>query len=394
MPTPRPKSWHGPHILSYAFRPFFFLGSFFASLSILLWLPVYYGALELQTHFMPSDWHSHELYFGYLSAVLTGFLFTAVPNWTGRLPIRGYPLLALVLLWVAGRFAVGFSELIGWTWAMVIDVAFLACIGMAIGREIIIGQNWKNLKIVIPVFILCFANGWFHLEAHFLGASEDSKRLAMAVFLILIMLIGGRIIPSFTRNWLARENPGQLPAPFNRFDAISLFCAAVCLASWVLAPQSNLTGALAIIAAITQMLRLSRWAGLRTLQEPLIVVLHISYAFIPIGFLLLAFSIYLSDLVSPLATLHAWGAGAAGGMTMSVMVRASFGHSGRALKATPVTIIIFFALIISILARILAAFSDDYALLLLHIAALGWIISFCGFALWHIPLFFGPRRNT
>ncbi|PCJ83887.1 MAG: short-chain dehydrogenase [Hyphomicrobiales bacterium] len=394
MPTHRSQPWTGPAILSYGFRPFFFLGSLYAGVSVMLWLPVFYGELELSTLFAPSDWHVHELFYGYLSAILTGFLFTAVPNWTGRMPIRGYPLLVLVLVWFAGRIAIGFSSHIGWAPAMAIDLAFLASIGGVIAREIIKGQNWKNLKVVIPLFVLLVANGLFHLEAHFYGISDISQRLAMAAIITLIMLIGGRIIPSFTRNWLVRENPGQLPTPFNTVDKASLLVAIPTLLSWVAAPQSMVTAVLALLAAIAQFIRLSRWAGFRTLRDPLVIILHISYAFIPVGFLLLALSILVPDAVSSLAPMHAWGAGAAGSMTMSVMVRASFGHSGRPLKSTMVTNLIFVSLLSAAIARITAAIVDGHTDLLLHIAAFGWFFAFAGFALFHIPLFFKAKRKA
>jgi uncharacterized protein involved in response to NO len=134
-PIPRLRSYDGPALLSYGFRPFFLLGSIYAGLAIMAWLPLFYGELELMTAFAPRDWHVHEMLYGYLPAVITGFLLTAVPNWTGRLPLQGTPLLVLVLIWVAGRFAVTVSAWIGWAFALLVDAAFLALapqLGMAL----------------------------------------------------------------------------------------------------------------------------------------------------------------------------------------------------------------------------------------------------------------------
>jgi len=150
--------------------------------------------------------------------VITGFLFTAIPNWTGRLPIQGKPLLALVLVWAAGRVGVTVSADVGWVTAAAIDVGFLALIVAAAAREILAGRNWRNLKVVGLVGLLLAGNAAFHLKAHFNGAADYGVRIGIAVVVLLIAVIGGRIIPSFTRNWLARKNPGRLPSPFGTFD--------------------------------------------------------------------------------------------------------------------------------------------------------------------------------
>jgi uncharacterized protein involved in response to NO len=222
--------------------------------------------------------------FGYLSAIVAGFLLTAIPNWTGRLPVLGLPLLALVLIWIAGRFAVFFSSSIGWHVAAAVDAAFLAAVAAATAREIVSGRNWRNLKVLVPLVILFTANVCFHLEARFLGMSDVSRRLGMGAAILLIMIIGGRIIPSFTRNWLARENPGRLPAPFGRFDGVAIAVSAMALVAWLFLPENAGTAAALGLAALLQGLRLARWAGDRTLGDPLVTILHLAYAFIPIGF--------------------------------------------------------------------------------------------------------------
>ena len=219
---PRLKAYEGPALLSYGFRPFFFFGACHAAVGVAIWIPLFEGAIALPTLFAPRDWHVHEMLFGYVAAVLTGFLLTAIPNWTGRLPLNGGPLLGLVLVWFAGRFAVSWSLQLGWAISASIDCAFLALVVAATAREILAGQNWGNLKVLIPVTILALANIGFHVEAAVFGVADFSIRAAIAALMILIMLIGGRIVPSFTRNWLARENPGRFPAPFSRFDIGSI----------------------------------------------------------------------------------------------------------------------------------------------------------------------------
>ncbi len=341
MAVPRFRSYEGPAILSYGFRPFFLLGSAYAGLSILFWVPAYSGLVETSSLFAPVDWHVHEMLFGYLAAVVTGFLLTAIPNWTGRLPVMGLPLLALVVLWVAGRIAVFFSGFLGWQVAVAIDCSFLAAVAVVTAREIVSGRNWRNLKVLAPLTILLVANICFHMEAHLFGISDVSRRLGLSAALLLIMIIGGRIIPSFTRNWLARENPGRLPAPFGHFDTSAIAISAGALVSWCGFPEASGAAITLAAAAALQVVRLARWAGDRTFADPLVLILHFSYAFIPIGMMLVALSILFPAIVPAAAGIHAIGSGAIGAMTLAVMIRATLGHTGRPLRAGRVGSFIF-----------------------------------------------------
>ena len=382
--VPRHLAYRGLPLFAGGFRPFFLLGAIQAGLSILVWLPVFYGELRLASAFAPRDWHVHEMLYGYLPAIVTGFLFTAIPNWTGRLPLQGAPLATLVAVWIAGRLAVTFSAATGWWIAMLVDVSFLLLVAAAATREIAAGRNWKNLNVVALVVLLLAGNAAFHLEAHFNGAADIGIRIGIAVVVLLISLIGGRIIPSFTRNWLVRENPGRLPAPFGRFDMIVVALGALALVSWIVSPDSRVAGAALGIAGLLHLVRLSRWAGERTLGERLLVILHVGYFFVPLGFLLNAASAL--GLVPPSAGVHAWMAGAAGIMTLAVMTRATLGHTGHALTASAGTQAIHAAIIIAAVARICAVIHTAQSDLLLHVAAAAWVIAFLGFALAYGPL--------
>lgn len=393
MAIPRTRNYTGPAILSYGFRPFFLLGALYSGLSILLWLPQFYGELELATLFAPTDWHVHELYFGFLPAVITGFLFTAVPNWTGRMPLQGNGLLVLVLLWLAGRIAVTFSSHIGWQAAMIVDAVFLSAVAAVIAREIIAGANWRNLKVLLPLLVLIAANITFHLEAHYNGVSDISRRLAALAAITLIMLIGGRVIPSFSRNWLVRENPGRLPAAFSRYDIVAIAAGIAALCLWAIGPDEKITAALMAAAALLQVIRLGRWAGDRTLRDPLVWILHAGYMFVPVGFALIAAAIIWPERVSPVAGIHALGVGAVGCMTLAVMVRASLGHTGQALRARPVVVLLFVAVLVAALARILATMTDSYSDSALHVAAFAWMAAFCGFAIVFAPALSRRRKS-
>jgi uncharacterized protein involved in response to NO len=388
------REYQGWPVLAAGFRAFFLLASIQAALAMMAWLPAFYGELRLSTAFAPRDWHVHEMLYGYLPAVVTGFLFTAIPNWTGRLPLRGTPLLALVGVWIAGRLCVTFSATTTWWVALLVDASFLLLVASAAAREIIAGRNWRNLMVVMLVVILLAGNIAFHVEAHVSGQADTSIRVGIAVVVFLISLIGGRIIPSFTRNWLVRENPGRLPVAFGRFDMIIVMAGALALCAWVVAPDHELTGVVLALAGLLHLVRLSRWAGDRTFRERLLVILHIGYVFVPLGFLLNAAAAF--GWVPPSAGIHAWMAGGAGVMTLAVMTRASLGHTGRPLTASPATQAIYAAIIVAAVARICAVIHPAYGEALLLIAALGWVIAFFGFALVYGPLLLGltPRGKA
>jgi uncharacterized protein involved in response to NO len=315
-----------------------------------------------------------------------------VPNWTGRLPIQGGPLAVLVMTWIAGRVAVTFSAAIGWLPAAAIDAAFLLALAAVIAREIVTGRNWRNLKLVGIVSILALSNIAFHLEAAQRGAAEGVTRLAIGTIILLIVLIGGRIVPSFTRNWLARRGAGRLPAPFGRFDQVAVAVSIAALAAWVALPMAPATGGALIVAGALQAARLARWAGHRTLGERLVLILHIGYAFVPIGFLLLGAAAF--DLFSGSAGIHAWTAGAIGTMTLAVMTRASLGHTGHDLTASAATQLIYVLVVVAASARIVGALAPSWAGPLLELAALTWAAAFIGFAIGYGPLLCGRRRRA
>ncbi len=381
-------------LFSYGFRPFFLLGSIYAGLAILVWLPVFYGEITLTSAFVPRDWHVHEMLFGYLPAVIAGFLLTAIPNWTGRLPIQGRPLMGLVAVWLAGRLCVTFSADTGWLAAMLVDASFLLLVAAAASREILAGRNWRNMNVVVLLLLLFAGNVAFHLEAHLEGVADISIRVGIAVVITLIALIGGRIVPSFTRNWLVRENPGRLPVPFGRFDIIVVAAGALALLAWIVNPTGALIGGVLALAGMLHLVRLGRWAGDRTARERLLVILHVGYAFVPIGFLLNAAAAF--GQLPPNAGIHAWMVGAAGIMTLAVMSRATLGHTGQPLTASLATQAIYAAIIIAAVSRICAVLEPARSDVLLHVAALAWAVAFFGFALAFGPLLAGrdPRASS
>lgn len=386
----RSRAYTGPALLSYGFRPFFFLGSIHAGVMVLFWIPIFYGHIQMSSALPPLDWHIHEMLYGYFSAAVVGFLLTAVPNWTGRLPVSGWRLGALAALWLAGRFAISFSGYIGLPLASGIDIAFLLVFIAVIAREIIAGKNYRNLRVLAGVGILATGNIVFLTEVMTQGFANYGIRIGIAAMLSLAMLIGGRVIPSFTRNWLVRENPGRLPVPFNRFDGIAMAGSALALLFWIALPESPVTGALFALAFVLQFIRLARWAGDRTWRDRLVFILHVAYLFVPIGFLLGSLGIF--GLVAVSAGIHAWTAGALGLLTLAIMSRASLGHTGRPLRATGVVQVLYAFAIAAAILRICAAIHDSSPLLMM-LSATCWIIAFLGFAIAYAPIFLLPSRR-
>ena len=193
-----------PPILRGGFRPFFFLGAMWAVIALVLWMLAFSGGLALPSGFEPLIWHRHEMLFGFVGAIVAGFLLTAIPNWTGRLPIAGWPLGGLVALWAAARTSVLCSAWTGIATAAVIDVGFyLALAGLA-AREVLASKN-RNLPVVAMVLLMGVANAADHAGAAGVLPDVDvGIHAGISIVVMLISLIGGRIIPSFTRNWMTK----------------------------------------------------------------------------------------------------------------------------------------------------------------------------------------------
>ena len=378
------RAWQGPALFGFGFRPFFLFGALWAAVAMFLWIMALSGALDLPTRFDPVSWHAHEFLFGYLGAVLAGFLLTAVPNWTGRLPLVGWPLAALFALWGAGRAAVLVSALLPPGIAAVIDLAFPLVLGATILREIVAGRNWRNLMVLGLLAVFTLANAIFHLEVARgeYAAQGTGLRLGLATAIMMIGVIGGRIIPSFTRNWLAREGRDARPTPpMQRFDKAVLLASIAALLLWVFLPFDTITAAALLALGLLHLVRLSRWQGHQTGAEPLVWVLHLSYAFIPLG----AVGLCIAGLTGgggSAAAQHLWMAGAIGSMTLAVMTRATLGHTGHPLLADRATLAIYLSLFGAVAARLGA----ELLPMLTHVSGLLWLFAFGGFALVYGPL--------
>jgi uncharacterized protein involved in response to NO len=370
-----------PAFLRQGFRLFFPAAGVWALAAVAIWLAAFQGHLSLPTGFSPVAWHAHEMIFGFVPAAIAGFLLTAMPNWTGRRPIQGLHLAILFALWLAGRAAVGTSALVGTGVAAVVDLAFLAALFGTVLREIVAGKNWRNLPITVFLAVLFAANALTHLEAVGLATTGVAgQRLGIAVVVLLISLIGGRIVPSFTRNWLRLHGATRMPAEHGVLDGASIAILFVALTAWVVVPQNPATGIGLIVAAALALLRLARWQGQQTFREPLLWSLHLGYAWVPVGILLLGAGPFVPALPAS-AGVHALTAGAIGSMTLAVMTRATLGHSGRALSADRWTAAIYLFVAAAAALRVAAPLLAEAYLPLLWTSAAAWMAAFGIFAL-------------
>ena len=390
----RARAWRGPAILARGFRPFFLMAGAWALTGMAIWPPFFEGRIDVPTALSAIDWHAHEMIFGYGAAVIAGFLLTAIPNWTGRLPVAGMPLAGLAALWAAGRIAVFSSAAIGRAAGTAIDASFLFVFTAVIAREVVAGRNWRNLRPVGLVLALALVNVAFHIEDARAGLAEFSIRAALAVIVVLILLIGGRVIPSFTGNWLAKAGAGERPVPFGRADLGVMAVSALSLAVWVAEPEGALTGALALAAGAGNLWRLSRWRGLAARRDALVLVLHAGFFFAAAGFLAAGAAALWPSRIPYAAGVHVWAIGAIGVMTLAMMTRATLGHSGRALTASRGTQFAYLCVVAALVLRLAMAFLPDFALPLTDAAAGAWILAFAAFLTVYAPMLVRPAGRT
>ncbi len=386
----------GPAILQHSFRPFFMAAGFWAMLAIPFWLLSYGGVLVLPAGFDGLLWHQHEMLFGFASAAIAGFILTAIPNWTGRLPVSGWRLGLLVSFWLAGRLGFLGAASIGPIATAVLDLSFLTTLAVMIARELISGKNWRNLPVL--VLISCFALGNWLVHFEIIGFAETAAvgfRLSTFVLAILVAVIGGRIVPSFTRNWLVRNGAEVLPEPMGRFDAIALAVLIIFVVAQIFVPDHRLTSILALLAGGLHGLRLVRWKGWAIFAEPLMWVLHLGYAWLAVALILIGLA-GLTDTVPATAAIHALTVGAFGTMILAVMTRASLGHTGRELTATPGTTVIFILITIAAIVRVGAPFLNDQglndqSLSAIWISGIAWTAAYGLFTVLYFPVFTQPR---
>jgi uncharacterized protein involved in response to NO len=323
--------------------------------------------------------------FGFVMAAVGGFLLTAISNWTGRAPVAGTPLAVLLGLWLLGRVVCLCSMLIpGWL-VVTADLAFPLALEVVAARELLAAGNRRNYPLLAPVFVLAIANLLMHMQR------DIGWRLGIAVVIVLISVISGRIVPTFTRNWLNARGIKPVPPSADLPDRIALGVLHAGMIGWTFLPDWPPVGVLLLIATVLNLVRLARWRGIATLEEPLLLVLHVGYLWLVIGVALLGLSL-ITEAVPAAAAVHALTAGAMGTMILAVMTRATLGHTGRVLRADRVTMLIYALASASAVVRVVAAWVGSGQMDLYEVAALAWAGAFALFLGEYGPMLLAPRR--
>ena len=380
--------YQGPAFFSYGFRPFFLGAALFAGVAIPAWILILAGVGGSASLSAPRDWHVHEMVFGFLPAVITGFILTAIPNWTDRAPISGRELMFLFALWLVGRAVMAIPSLAPLISAIV-DGAFLLTVAGLVWREIAATGGWSLAPMGGLITLYAIANISFHVLALSGAESDLPVRMALALIMVLLALIGGRVTPNFTREFLAAQDKAEQPAPFSRFDGVSIVLVAIAAVAWTVQPEATATGVMLVTAGFVNLGRLLRWHGWATWREPLVLALHLGYGWLAISLLILGGAILGMGLPKEDA-VHALTTGAVGVMTLAVMTRASLGHTGRPRHAGPMTVFIYVLVTLGAILRIFGPTTDLPATLVLGLAAVGWSGAYVLFVLVYGPFLLRP----
>ncbi|HEY7674948.1 MAG TPA: NnrS family protein [Burkholderiales bacterium] len=394
QPPAAPSAVRGFALFAYGFRPFFLLAGLFAASAVPVWLALYHRGTMLLPALSPQLWHSHEMIYGFVAAAVAGFLSTAVPSWTGAKGFGGPPLIALALVWLLGRTAFALAGVLP-VWVLVAtELAFLPGLGVLLAPPLFRSRN-RNTPLLIVLAVLWLADVAFVVGFVLRDSTlaSHSLRIAIDMMLLVVTVIGGRIVPAFTANALRRR--GETASVRNRLwlerGVIALMVGVAVVDMFQ--PNGSAAGWLAALVAVAQALRLSGWRSLRTRGEAILWVLHVGYAWLPIGFALKASWLLLGAGWAAL-WLHALTMGVFGTMILAVMTRTALGHTGRALTVSRSIAWAYVILTVGVAVRVFAPvlWPSHYSWTLLVSGAL-WTAAFAVYAVVYAPILVRPRAD-
>ena len=383
-----------PNVFAYGFRPHFLLAGLAALVLVPLWAVSFVAGTPLGSGWPPTLWHGHEMLFGFIICAIAGFLLTAVPSWTGQKGYAGAPLVALALVWLIARIMILSSSLWPPLVTAAADLAFLPLLAALVAVPLARQRN-RNTPLLLVLGLLWLANLAFHFAV--IRSNPPLARhaliLGIDIVLILVTIIGGRIVPAFTTSALRQR--GIQDAMKSRLVLTVMAVAIMVLIAVVdvLWPETPIAGMLAGIAAVVQGLRLLQWRSLQTLRQPIVWILHLAYAWLPVGLALKAAAL-LGGYAIGAFWLHALTIGTLATMITAVMTRASLGHTGRALVVHPLTTVGYVMLTAAALVRVfgLTALGLSYPQVVILTASF-WTASFALFVGVYAPILWGPRAD-
>ncbi|PKR47563.1 NnrS family protein [Thalassospira povalilytica] len=381
---------------SGAFRPLFLLAGILALVAVAWWVAGYVHGITVPSLGTPSFWHAHEMIFGFGGAAIGGFLLTAIANWTGRPPVAGSMLMALTSTWILGRFAIGFAENLPPLAVIVGALAYFVFLITLGARELMAARNLKNMRVLAVIGIIALFDGLFVASCLDVIALDPVMlyQTAILTIILLIALIGGRVIPAFTRNWMQREQiPAPLPVLFGRFDMVCLASIALAIITVIITPDPALPGYVLLMAGVLHGARLMRWRGVHTWREPIVAMLHLGYFWVPVGLGLLGASMIWPDAIGSRDALHGLTGGAMACMIIAIAGRAALGHTGRELRASMMLNAAFGLIWFSTVFRIVAGQSNAHYVTILAIATLMWVGGWLAFLIGYGPVLLGPSQK-
>lgn len=381
-------------LFEYGFRPFFLLAGWYALLIVPIWLYIFahhavpFGGLPAMY------WHSHEMLYGFVTAAVAGFLLTAVPNWTGARGFAGMPLIVAVSVWIVGRIAIALvSDLPFWLVACV-ELAFLPTLAFLIGPPLLRSRN-RNTALLAVLGALWLIDAAFLVALRRADAALASRVMTLAIDLILVLvtIIGGRIVPAFTGNALRRRGETVNVVSRKWIEVAAIGSMIVIAVADALSPTGRLTAALAALAAIVHAVRLAGWRSFKTRGESILWVLHVGYAWLPIGLALKACWLF-GGAAWAMKWQHALTIGVFATMILAVMTRASLGHTGRPLVVSRSITSAYLLLTLGVIARVFGgAIWPDRYVLTLSVAGCAWVLSFLIYVAVYTPILVGPRAD-
>lgn len=384
----------GPLFFAAGFRPFFLFAGLQAALMLPLWLAVYVGGIDLHLPFAAAVWHGHEMIFGFAGAAVGGFLLTAVPNWTNTHHVSGRPLMVLFALWLAGRVGFTLAGVLPPLLVAVACLSYLPVLAFLLAKPLIAAGKARNI-VFLPILGLFLVSDAL-VQAGALWGWGDPLRgiyLGMSLVLVMIAIVGGRIVPSFTQNWLRMQGRPVELSPIGWIEKGaaqgSVLLAGVLTA---LVPGSKAAGVVLLLAALIHLVRLSRWHGLKTLSHPILWVLHLGYLWLVIGLALLGLASFFEALPVS-AAVHALTAGCIGTMVLGVMSRAALGHSGRPLDVSKATVAAYVLLSLGTALRVVAPLLPDAQMGLTHAGGSLWALAWILFVVVYFPVVTRPRAD-
>lgn len=379
-------------LFDYGFRPFFLVCGLFTVLAMCWWIHLYHGGRWMAGTLPGHLLHGHEMLFGFVGAAIGGFLLTAVPAWTNTQRISGRPLLLLVLAWLAGRCAFALVEQLPWTVVVVAELLFVLLLLVAIAAPILGGRS-RALPMLLLLLAYAAADLVFlrALAAGDAVLAQSALRGAMGMVLLLLTIIGGRIIPAFTANHLRARGMDVVAAKRGVVEVVTVVSMALYVVALVWMPTSQAIGLLAAAAALAHAWRMAGWGGHRSLDTPIVWVLHLAYLWLPVGLALHALD-QLAGVSFAVYWMHALGAGAMGGMILAVMTRAALGHTGRALVVSRFIVAAYVLHTVSVVLRVFGPtlLPLPYALVV-TVAGVAWVLAWLLFVIVYAPILLLPR---